>query len=226
MLIVLLIDNNIISMKENIKLKEVLLHFQGANGDETDLTEQFSHLAKYFLYSGYLLINSKTKVYLRDIEFYYHEETGNVKDPIMYHRNTKRNKDVKYFPLGLLNAHESGIDVTFENEQKQYRASILIRGFNIIEGEDTLPIEYNRHSTHIYEALFMQSSLLEGLHIEWIHEPVAPYQNDRIETAVRVNVCKFDENGNKKAYNGNGAYTENKKYIQDERQWRFIRKIQ
>lgn len=213
-------------MKENSKLKEALSLFQGANGHETNLTEQFSHLAKYFLYGGYLLINSKTKVYLRDIEFYYHEETGSVKDPIMYHRNTKRNKDVKYFPLGLLNAHESGIDITFENEQKQYRASVLIRGFNIIEGEATLPIEYNRRSTHIYEALFMQSSLLDGLHIEWIHEPVAPYQNDRIETAVRVNVCKFDENGNKKAYNGNGAYTENKKYIQDERQWRFIREIQ
>lgn len=212
-------------MDENLKLKEALSLFQGANGHEANLTEQFSHLAKYFLFGGYLLINSKTKVYLRDIEFYYHEETGSVKDPIMYHRNTKRNKDVKYFPLGLLNAHESGIDITFENEQKQYRASVLIRGFNIIEGDATLPVEYNRHSTHIYEALFMQASLLEGIHIEWIHEPVTPYQNDRIETAVRVNVCKFDENGNKKAYNGSGAYTENKKYIQDERQWRFIRRI-
>ncbi len=213
-------------MKENLKLKEALSLFQGANGNESYLAEQFDRLANYFLYNGYLLINSKTKVYLRDIEFYYHEETDSVKDPIMYHRNTKRNKDVKYFPLGLLNAHESGIDITFENEQKQYRASILIRGFNIIEGEATLPVEYNRHSTHIYEALFMQSSILEGLHIEWIHKPVTPYQNDRIETAVRVNVCKFDENGNKKAYEGSGSCTENKKYIQDERQWRFIRKIQ
>ncbi len=213
-------------MEENLKLKEALSLFQGANGNETNLTEQFSHLVKYFLYSGYLLINSKTKVYLRDIEFYYHEEIGSVKDPIMYHRNTKRNKDVKYFPLGLLNAHESGIDITFENEKKQYRASILIRGFNIIEEEATLPVEYNRHSTHIYEALFMQASLLEGIHIEWIHEPVTPYQNDRIETAVRVNVCKFDENGYKKAYKeGSGSPTENNKYTQDERQWRFIRRI-
>lgn len=214
-------------MEENLKLKEALSLFQGANGNESNLAEQFSRLANYFLYGGYLLVNSKAKVYLRDIEFYYHEETGSVKDPIMYHRNTKSNKNVKYFPLGLLNAHESGIDITFENEQKQYRASALIRGFNIIEGETTLPTEYNRHSTHIYETLFMQASLFEGLHIEWIHEPVIPCQNDRIETAVRVNVCKFDENGYKKAYKeGSGSCTENKKYIQDERQWRFIRRIQ
>lgn len=212
-------------MKENIKLKEALSHFQGANGNETNLTEQFSHLAKYFLYSGYLLINNKTKIYLRDIEFYYHEEIGSIKDPIMYHRNTKRNKDVKYFPLGLLNAHESGIDITFENEQKRYRASMLIRGFNIIKEEAILPIEYNRRSTHIYEALFMQSSLLEEIHIKWIHEPATPYQNDTIEQAVRVNVCTFDENNKKKEHNGSGLCTENKKYIQDERQWRFIRKI-
>ena len=214
-------------MEGNLNLKEALSIFQGANGNESNLAEQFNSLANYFLYSGYLLINSKTKIYLRDIEFYYHEETGSIKDLIVYHRNTKKNKDVKYFPLGLLNAHESGIDITFENEQKQYRASILIRGFNIIEGETTLPIEYNRRSTHIYEALFMQSSLLEGLHIEWIHKPVTPYRNDKIETTVRVNVCKFDENGNKKASKeGSGSRTENKKYIQDERQWRFIRRIQ
>ncbi|MEG1400931.1 hypothetical protein [Bacteroides sp.] len=213
-------------MKNNFKLKEALSLFQGANGNESNLPEQFNHLAKYFLYSGYLLINSRTKIYLRDIEFYYHEEAGNIKDPIMYHRNTKKNKDVSYFPLGLLHTHQSGIDITFENKQKQYRASILIRGFNIIEGESTLSYNYDKFSTHIYEALFMQASLLEGIHIEWIHEPAIPYQNDRIETAVRVNVCKFDENGNKEAYKGSGLCTINKKYVQDERQWRFIRKIE
>lgn len=213
-------------MEENIKLKEVLSQFQGANGNEINLAEQFMCLAEYFLYGGYLLVNGKARVYLRDIEFYYHEEVGSVKDPIMYHRNTKRNKDVKYFPLGLLNAHESGIDITFENKQKQYRASMLIRGFNIIEGEATLPVEYNRHSTHIYEALFMQSSLLEGIHIKWIHEPTFPYNKDKIETAVRVNVSEYDENGNKKTYEGSSSCTENKKYVQNERNWRFIRIIQ
>ncbi len=215
-------------MKDNLKLKETLRLFQGANGDESCLAKQFSNLANYFFYSGYLLINSKTKIYLRDIEFYYHEEFGSIKDPIMYHRNTKKNKNVKYFPLGLLNAHESGIDITFEDDKKQYRASILIRGFNIIKEEDAIwPIEYNRRSTHIYEALFMQASLLEGIHIEWIHKPTTPpCQNSKIETTVRVNVCKFDENENKKKYEGSGLCTENKKYIQDERQWRFILRIQ
>lgn len=211
-------------MEECLELKKVLDSFQGANGDESSLAEQFSRLADYFLYSGYLLINSKTKVYLRDIEFYYHEEVGAIKDPIMYHRNTK-NKSICYFPLGLLNAHMSGIDITFENEQKQFRASILIRGFNIIEGNTALPVEYDRRSTHIYEALFMQNSLLEGIHIEWIHEPTTPCQNECIESAVRVNVCEFDENERKRIYEGSGLRTKNKKYVQDERQWRFIRRI-
>lgn len=213
-------------MENNFRLEEVLSQFHGANGDENHLMAQFRSLADYFLYNGYLLVNKTTKVYLRDIEFYYHEEIGNIKDPIVYHKNTKTN-NVKYFPLGLLNAHESGIDITFENEQKQYRASMLIRGFNIVQEEEAaLPIKYNRYPTHIYEALFMQSSLLEGIHIEWVYEPTVPCDNDNIETTVRVNVCKYDENGNKKAYDGSGLRTENKKYIQDERQWRFIRKIQ
>lgn len=211
-------------MEKSIKLKEVLTQFQGANGNESNLAKQFSHLAEYFLYSGYLLINNKTQVYLRDIEFYYHEETGSIKDPIMYHRNTQR-KAVEYFPLGLLNTHVSGIDITFENEQKQYRASMLIRGFNMIKGEATLPPQYDKYSTHIYEALFMQYSLLEGIHIEWIHQPTIPLHNDKIETAVRVNVCEYDENGNKKAYEGSGSCTDNKKYVQNKRLWRFIRQI-
>ena len=47
-------------MEENLKLKEALSLFQGANGNESNLAEQFSRLANYFLYSGYLLFISKS----------------------------------------------------------------------------------------------------------------------------------------------------------------------
>lgn len=206
-------------------LVEILSQFQGANGNEDFLETQFYKLAKYFLYSGYLLVNGKKKVYLRDVEFYYHEEEGEIKDPIVYHRNTKTNKNVPYFPLGTLNAHNSGIDISFENEEKKCRASMLIRGFNILEGDSQLPIEYDRHSTHIYQALFMSFSLFENIHIEWIHEPTLVKEHE-INKDFRVNVCKFDEKGNKIACKEGTDQTENKKYVQDKRLWRFIRKIE
>ncbi len=34
-------------------------------------------------------------------------------------------------------------------------------------------------------------------YIEWIHEPTIPLYNEKKETAVRVNACKYDKNGNK-----------------------------
>ena len=36
-------------------------------------------------------------------------------------------------------------------------------------------------------------------YIEWIHEPTIPLYNEKKETAVRVNACKYDKNGNKKS---------------------------
>ena len=84
----------------------VLSSFDGANGDESNLAPQFMKIAEYFLYHGYLLINEKTRIYLRDIEFYYHEEgDGKIKDPIVYHRNRIEGDDLDYYPCGTLNVH-------------------------------------------------------------------------------------------------------------------------
>lgn len=49
-------------MKENKTLQEVLSQFQGAEGDKSHLQSQFYELAKFFLYSGYFLVNGKRKV--------------------------------------------------------------------------------------------------------------------------------------------------------------------
>ncbi|MGM9804700.1 MAG: hypothetical protein ACI308_11060 [Muribaculaceae bacterium] len=52
-----------------------------------------------------------------------------MKDPIVYHRNG--NNELPYLELGSLNCHESGIDVTFENEKKAFWASFLIRAYRL-----------------------------------------------------------------------------------------------
>ena len=66
-------------------INAILSSFVGANGDESNLAPQFMKIAEYFLYHGYLLVNEKTRIYLRDIEFYYHEEgDGKIVDRVYF----------------------------------------------------------------------------------------------------------------------------------------------
>ena len=59
-------------------LKGILEAFQGANGDEKLLLEEMNKLAHHFFFGGYFQINNR-KIYLCDIEFYYHEEGEGAK---------------------------------------------------------------------------------------------------------------------------------------------------
>lgn len=212
-------------------INAILSSFVGANGDESNLASQFMKIAEYFLYHGYLLVNEKTRIYLRDIEFYYHEEgDGKIKDPIVYHRNRKEGDDLDYYPCGTLNVHQSGIDITFEKGEKGvggYRASFLIRGYNLFKEDETqLEADYEKRSTYIYEALFMQHTLFEGLSIRWVEAENERYgEEDKIEMTYRVNVCLYDEDEKKMIFKGIHQPTENKLNIQDMRKWRYIRKI-
>ena len=83
-----MIDNDYIKTHS---LEECLKEFQGANGDEKDLTPQFELLAIKMLCGGHFEVSCCghliRRVYLHTIEFYYHEEYGPVKDYIVYHRN-------------------------------------------------------------------------------------------------------------------------------------------
>lgn len=54
-------------------LYNILSSFHGVNGEEDDLLPQFAEIARYVLSGGYFLINNERKIYLIDIEFYYHE---------------------------------------------------------------------------------------------------------------------------------------------------------
>ena len=116
-----------------ISLKDKLIEFAEKDHSSVEkLTEAFAELAPYFLSGGYIKVREDYRVYPTTVEFYFHAETGVVKDPIVYHRNNKYvDGDIPYFPLMTLHAHDSGYDITFENPEKEYRASVLIRAYQI-----------------------------------------------------------------------------------------------
>jgi hypothetical protein len=200
-------------MEQKLKktLKEALENFQGANGSEDNLKDEFKKLAEQFFFGGYLLVNDK-KIYLTDIEFYYHEDKdGGIKDYIMYRKDEK-----DYFTLGSLYAHLSGIDFTFENKENKYKASVLIRGYKIEGKQEDRP-------TYLYNYLLDNFSLFEeGLRIKWQDEHTAI--NDIPKPIVRVNVPQFKNSKEKMPLTGDendNDKTKNKKYIQCQRRWRY-----
>lgn len=216
-----------------VNLIEALNNFSGAKSyEEESLDHLFDDLAKIILFGGHFLVNNTRVIEVTDVEFYYHEEKENgYKDRIMYHRNkeSEPKREEPYFPVGSLNAHVSGIDITFENEDKQFRASALIRGFRIKGNKES-----ENRSTYMYEALMMGIPLTDGIHIEWIdNDGGLPAVCEYTQT-VRHNVCKYIERKNakgqtiweKKPKSEQGAdeqATKDNKYVQDMRQWRYIR---
>ena len=152
--------------------------------DEKSVAKCFLPCAKEILCNGYFFVNGKYIIDIGAIELYYHEEEGDIKDDKMYHINKHLPKNYKemfkhdggypYFSIGSFNLHQSGVDITFENEKQKYRASFLIRSYRVlmtIEDLGNKDIKYDPHSTHIYDDLFYSGLLLstnERTTIEWI----------------------------------------------------------
>lgn len=110
--------------------KQIALFYQS----DKKLEERMKELATVFLYGGYINVRDQYHIYLRIVEFYYHEEEGDVKDPIMYHRNNYTVAgEIPYFKNLSFNSHDTGVDITFENEQKKIRASVLIRAYEVLD---------------------------------------------------------------------------------------------
>lgn len=161
-----------------MKLTEFL---KGLNLRESypDLTDAFTRLAPLFIYGGYIDAYGKYKVYIRTVEFYFHDETdapGAIKDPIMYHRNDKgTGGDTPYFPPMSLNTHTSGIDITLENEAQKYRAAALIREYSIFDtGKGNFLLLKNGtrddRSTFIYN--YLNGFPIDGTStIKWVDAP-------------------------------------------------------
>ena len=192
--------------KEN-NLNSVLESFKGVTDIKdkkkklSSLSSQFEAIAKDVLLGGCFEINGVRRIYPLEIEFYYHEEGENgLKDPVMYHTDDHEKVAPKYFPLGALNCHLSGIDVTFENKEKQYRASFLIRKYSVCEyesGEWVEKKECEKRSTYIYEDMFMNIPLSDGINVKWVNvEPINPAEE--ILSKPRINVAEYERENNGK----------------------------
>lgn len=187
--------------KEN-NLNSVLESFKGITEikDEkeklSNLSSQFEAIAKDVLHGGCFEINGVRRIYPLEIEFYYHEEgEDGLKDPVMYHTADHEGKMLDYYPLGSLNCHTSGMDITFENQEKQYRASFLIRKYRVCEYEGGAwkvmnNKECEKRSTYIYEDMFMNIPLSDGINVKWISSETSNIAKD-ILCKPRINVAEY-----------------------------------
>ena len=163
------------------------------------IAECFIPCAQYILSGCFKVYNGNTKRTIRPtaIELYYHEEGADgFKDPIMYHTQDRKApylssrgiSALPYFPIGSMNPHTSGIDITFENPSAQYRASFLIREYELVCDEgDPIPV---KNSTDIYDDLLINGITLDDADwIEWCDGEALPV--DRIERKWRRNVAEY-----------------------------------
>jgi hypothetical protein len=211
-------------------LKEILKEFDkkrtekvnAKKWNEDAVAECFENCARQILCNGYFLINGKYIIDLGAIELYYHEEEGEIKDYIMYHIKDKIKSKIKnfenelpYFKFGSFNLHQSGVDVTFENIEKKYRASFLIRSYRVLKTEDGLYPEndntqYDPCSTHIFDDMFYSG--YGDTEIVWIP---TDRKKGTVEQCPRVHVAEYlKDNEGKYVMDKNGEYI--KKEVTDE----------
>lgn len=185
-----------------------------------DAPPEFIDIARMVLAGHFSVKDANRKIMVRPtaVELYYHEESeGGIKDPIVYHRNSKNNTE-KIFPVGTLHNHVSGIDITFEHgctPSTAVRASILIREFEV-NGKN------EERSTKLYEALYQQASLFDGISIEWVDGDQLP----NVVQSPRKNVAMFynDRDKMKAKDHPELPHTIDGKFVQDMRKWQFKKK--
>ena len=175
--------------------------------DTDAVAECFEPCAKEILLNGYFLINNEYIIDLGSIELYYHEEAGPIKDYIMYHRKERvtsrikefNNGNLPYFEFGSMNLHQSGVDVTFENREKEYRASFLIRSYRVLRKSDDIAndiIPFDPHSTHIFDDLFYKGIPFneeKKTTIEWIKLDRGKGVYNKVDQFPRQNVAKYTQ---------------------------------
>ena len=148
-------------------LQVCLSRFSGAKGEtrekrEESLLAPFRAIATKLIHGGYFAVSDKTgvryRIYIHSVEFYYHEETGpddiRVLDWVMYHRNPLYGRKKESLATGSLFPHDSGVDITFEDQQDKaedvrYRASALIRSFQVTTGDNETMVVFEDFPKHI-----------------------------------------------------------------------------
>lgn len=166
--------------------------------------DAFKAIAECMLSGHFHICSGCSDVYVRPIavEFYYHEEEGDIHDWIVYHRDTDSSPK-PLIPTGILHNHVSGIDLTFEHENNgKVRASALIREFRIIncsnvqkEAMDAFNVkvdENDKRSTYTYAALFSQFSPLDGFTVIW-EDSKYNLREENIDWTQRDNVHLYED---------------------------------
>ncbi len=172
------------------KLIKVLLDFDLRKATSKTIQEEFEKIADVALNEGYFLVKldkRSKKIYPVEIEFYIYGEKESDQDQEwmcdynMYHRhydkidrtNPKSDKKnyVEYFPkAGSLFPHKSGVDVTFEDKDNEYRASFLIKKYRIDDPKGDI----QKKATYLSEEMFGYAPFgSDGLHldIKWVDDP-------------------------------------------------------
>lgn len=190
--------------------------------------------ADQLLHCGYFKVGDMYRVQPAVLELYYHEEndTG-IEDPIMYHTNARKPKYLNaypYFEPGSFHLHTSGVDITFENVEGEYRASFLIREFRVTDKDGNILVENDEYSTHIFDYLFPLGVNAETLSmISWETIIDGHLLGDSYmikKSATRKNVKKYEKEGGRYKKTKSGCFIKEKdekegKEIQCERKWQF-----
>ena len=204
-----------------------------------NLGEQIHQLAEYFLYGGYVRVLDRYRIYIQRVEFYFHCENDGIKDDIVYHRNNYHVEGkLPYFLPFTLHAHASGFDIAFENPEKEYRASALIRAYEIYDDNEKYEKKYlnydkkfdeknqewipmflyspepriNTQSTYLYDIL---NGFGDAGSIAWVHELSKLYtcHEPLVQTTRKGVYDKTREQWNKPKYDEPRS-----------REWSFYRK--
>lgn len=202
--------------------------------NEESLSSAFKTLAPAFLYGGYIDVYNEFRVYIRTVEFYFHDEkerNKDVIDPIVYHRNGKLDDipHVPNFPLLSLHAHASGFDITFE--RGDFRASALIRKYAVMYRVGDTFQELTRfrnskerkweddRSTYLYDIINGFSLDTEcDKRIQW-HD--IQYTETEVDSNPRRNVFEYDKNDEYERDNGKQDYKKKEPKKADDRKWSF-----
>lgn len=165
---------------------------------EEELTQEFMKLAEHLIFGGHIIVDGRFLIYIRTVEFYFHQEEGPIKDPIVYHRNGRvpgfleKDINVPYFPLMSIHGHSSGYDITFECKDQKYRASALIRKYSVYDTENKVFIvENDDRSTFLYYFLNGFSMDENGSNINYWKEEELPGSHELKEPKPRRNVKRY-----------------------------------
>lgn len=224
-----------------MKLKEKIEKFYSEieqNGlNEKSLSAAFKNLAPAFLYGGYIDVYNEFRVYIRTVEFYFHDEkerNKSVIDPIVYHRNGRLDDipHVPNFPLLSLHAHASGFDITFE--RGDFRASALIRKYAVMYRVGDTFQELKRfrkskerkceddRSTYLYDIVngFPLDTACDK-RIVWSDIPYSETEVDLLAPNPRRNVFEYDKNDECERDNRKQDYKKKEPKKADDRKWSF-----